>query len=383
MSDYQTELDRLVGELNRGATARPTSAPTQQRNPTAITPLLEKAVKDSASDILLVAGSPACLRIHGRLKTTQGTTPLSDDDIRAMVLPLMNPTDYTTLQKERSVDLAFSSPTGHRFRLNVHYQRGTLAASIRLLPKDVPTLAQLNLPETVASFVNLRQGLVLLTGPTGSGKTSTLAAIVDAINRTRECHVVTIEEPVEYEHRNRLSVIEQIEVGRDTPSFLNSLRSILRQSPDVILVGEMRDSETISTALTASETGHLVLSTLHTNDTSQAISRILDSFPSANQSQIRQQFSLALAAIVAQQLVPSADGNRRYPACEILTGVDAIRNLIRHGQDHQIRSQLIMSRAAGMCTMEQSLADLYHNARITRDTALSHSFRPDDLRDIL
>ncbi len=300
-----------------------------------------------------------------------------------MVLPIMSPADYTVLQKERSVDLAFSSPGGHRFRMNVHYQRGTLAASIRLLPREVPTVAQLNLPESIASFAKLRQGLVLLTGPTGSGKTSTLAAIVDAINRTRECHVVTIEEPVEYEHKNGLSIIEQIEVGRDTPSFLNSLRSILRQSPDVILVGEMRDPETIATALTASETGHLVLSTLHTNDTSQAISRILDSFPSANQPQIRQQFSLALAAIVAQQLVPSADGNRRYPACEILTGTDAVRNLIRQGQDHQLRSQLSMSRAAGMCTMEQSLADLYHEARITRETAVSHSYRPDVLRDLL
>jgi twitching motility protein PilT len=244
VSDYQSELDRLVGELNRGASGKPSSGTqaqpavaTRPSNPEVITPLLERAVRENASDILLVVGSAPCLRIHGRLKTTPNTAPLTDDDVRGMVLPLMNPTDYSTLQKERSVDLAFSSPTGHRFRLNVHYQRGTLAASIRLLPRDVPTLAQLNLPESLASFANLRQGLVLLTGPTGSGKTSTLAGLVDAINRTRECHVVTIEEPVEYEHRNRLSVIEQIEVGRDTPSFLNSLRSILRQSPDVILVG--------------------------------------------------------------------------------------------------------------------------------------------------
>jgi twitching motility protein PilT len=300
-----------------------------------------------------------------------------------MVLPVMNAGEYATLQKERSVDLAFSSAEGHRFRMNVHYQRGTLAASLRLLPREVPTLAQLNLPETLAQLATLRQGLVLLTGPTGAGKTSTLAAIVDAINRTRECHIVTIEEPVEYEHRNRLAVIEQIEVGRDTPSFLNSLRSILRQSPDVILVGEMRDPETIATALTASETGHLVLSTLHTNDTSQAISRILDSFPSGNQPQIRQQFSLALAAIIAQQLVPSADGQRRVPACEILTGTDAMRNLIRTGQEHQIRSQLDISRNAGMCTMEQSLADLVQAHRITRETALSHAYRPEVLRDTL
>jgi twitching motility protein PilT len=265
----------------------------------------------------------------------------------------------------------------------VHYQRGTLAATIRLLPREVPTLASLHLPETLARLALLRQGLVLLTGPTGSGKTSTLAALVDAINSARACHVVTIEEPVEYQHVNRLAVIEQIEVGRDTPGFLPSLRSILRQSPDVILVGEMRDPETIATVLTAAETGHLVLSTLHTNDTAQAVSRILDSFPTANQPQIRQQLSLALAAIVAQQLVPSADGRGRWPVLEILTGTDAIRNLIRTGNDHQIRSQLTMSRSAGMVTMEHSLADLVRAGRISRETAWSHSYRHDEMQRLL
>ena len=226
-------------------------------------------------------------------------------------------------------------------------------------------------------------GLFGIFGPTGSGKTSTLAAIVDAINNSRACHIVTIEEPVEYQHSNRLAIIEQIEVGRDTPAFLQSLRSILRQSPDVILVGEMRDPETISTVLTAAETGHLVLSTLHTNDTAQAISRILDSFPSANQPQIRQQLSLALAAIVAQQLVPAAHGSARFPALEVLIGTDAIRNLIRTGNDHQIRTQLTMSRAAGMITMEQSLAELVRSGRVTRETATAHCFRHDDLLRML
>lgn len=378
--DYQDELDRLVTELNQASTDHPTSATT---TPDAITPVLDRAVRDAASDILLVNATPPCLRVDGKFKALPSHAPLTEEDIRGMVLPLMNPAGYATLQKERSADLGFSNSTGHRFRVNVHYQRGTLAASIRLLPREVPTLVQLNLPDTLNNFVSLRQGLVLLTGPTGSGKTSTIAALVDAINRTRECHIVTIEEPIEYEHRNRLAVIEQIELGRDTPSFLATLRSILCQSPDVIVVGEMLDPETIATALTASETGHLVLATLHTNDTSQAISRILDSFPTGNRPQIRQQFSLALAAVVAQQLLPSADGNRRYPACEILIGTDAIRNLIRHGQDHQIRSQLAISRAAGMCTMEHALAERVHNAQITRNIALSHSYRPDDLRSML
>jgi twitching motility protein PilT len=236
------------------------------------------------------------------------------------------------------------------------------------------------LPAVLARIATLRQGLVLLTGPTGCGKSSTLAALVHRINAQRECHIITIEEPVEFIHRNQLSIVEQIEVGRDTASFLATLRSVLRQSPDVILVGEMRDPETIATALTAAETGHLVLSTLHTNDTSQAVSRILDSFPASNQPQIRQQFSLALAAIVAQQLVPTRDGAGRVPAVEILVATDAIRHLIRQGQDHQIRSQLLISKAAGMITMEQSLAELVRSGKIAREIALSHSYRPDELR---
>jgi twitching motility protein PilT len=281
------------------------------------------------------------------------------------------------------VDLAFDVEGAGRFRANLHYQRGSLAASIRLLPRDVPTLSSLNLPESLGRIAALRQGLVLMTGPTGCGKSSTLAAIVDLINTTCACHVVTIEEPVEFQHRNKLSIVEQIEVGRDAPNFLNSLRSLLRQSPDVLLVGEMRDAETIATAITAAETGHLVLSTLHTNDTPQAISRIVDSFPAGSQPQIRQQFSLALAAVIAQQLVPSADNTRRFPALEILSGTDAVRNLIRQGQDHQIRSQILISRAAGMVTMEHSLAELVRTGRISREAALSHCFRADEMAKLL
>lgn len=375
MSDYQSELERLVGQLNRG---RQASALDRSPVPTGdIAALLRKAAAERASDLLLVAGSPPALRIHGCVRTLP-VAPLSDDEVRGMVMPLLTASEYASLQKERALDLAFDMADLGRFRANVHFQRGTMAAAIRLLPRDVPTLAALHLPESLSRIASLRQGLVLLTGPTGSGKTSTLAAVVDAINQARPCHIVTIEEPVEYLHSNRLAVIEQIEVGRDTPAFLPSLRSILRQSPDVILVGEMRDPETISTVLTAAETGHLVLSTLHTNDTAQAISRILDSFPSANQPQIRQQLSLALAAIVAQQLVPAAHGSGRFPALEVLIGTDAIRNLIRTGNDHQIRSQLTISRAAGMITMEQSLAELVRTGRITREIAAAHCYRHDE-----
>jgi twitching motility protein PilT len=370
MEDYSNELERLVGELNRKPAVRG-SEPSGE-----LLSLLAIASNEHASDVLLVAGASPVLRVHGAVRFLSQQA-LSAEDVRNYILPLLNPAGYATLNRDRSVDLAFDLPATGRFRVNVHYQRGTLAASIRLLPREIPTFQSLHLPESVRRLPALRQGLVLLTGPTGCGKTSTLAAIVDAINTQRACHIVTIEEPVEYQHANKRALIEQIEVGHDTPGFLPSLRSILRQSPDVILVGEMRDPETISTVLTAAETGHLVLSTLHTNDTAQAMSRILDSFASANQPQIRQQLSLALAAVLAQQLVPSTNGVR-YPAVEMLTATDAVRNLIRTGNDHQIRSQLTISRAAGMMTMEQSLVSLVRAGHVTRETAFQHSFRPDD-----
>jgi twitching motility protein PilT len=270
-----------------------------------------------------------------------------------------------------------------RFRVNLHYQRATVAGSFRLLPARIPTLESLNLPPVLSRLADRKQGLVLITGPTGCGKSSTLAALIDLINNRRRAHVVTIEDPIEYMHTNRNSIVEQIEVGHDAPDFSGCLRAILRQSPDVILVGEMRDPETMATALTAAETGHLVLSTLHTNDAAQAVSRILDAFPAANQPQMRQQMSLALAAIMAQQLVPAPDGVRRYPACEVLLATDGIRNLIRRGEDHQIRSAMSVGKADGMITMEQSLADLVRAGRATRETAYAHCYRADDLRRYL
>src|SRR5208282_2066055 len=252
--------------------------------------------------------------------------PLDAEEIRKLLLPLLTIEQTQELQRAKSVDLCFSREGIGRFRANVHHQRGTVAGSIRLLPEKIPTLESLHLPPILRKLAEARQGLVLITGQTGCGKSSTLAALLELINTNRRDHVVTIEDPVEYVHTNRSSIVEQIEVGHDAPDFASSLRSILRQNPDVILVGEMRDPETIATVLTAAETGHLVLSTLHTNDTSQAVSRILDSFPAANQAQIRQQFSLALLAVVAQQLIPAterpgeklADKPARYPAVEVL-----------------------------------------------------------------
>jgi twitching motility protein PilT len=385
---YEKELAQIVAELNRAAPVpRDSKETAPQETPgslDSLDQLLMYAVKQTASDLLLIAGAPVTLRIGGEL-SKPGGTPLEAEDTRSLLLPVLTPAQTQELQRNRSVDLCFHRQGIGRFRANIHYQRGTLAGSLRLLPEKIPTLESLNLPPLLRRLAEARQGLVLVTGPTGCGKSSTLAALLDLVNTHRHDHVVTIEDPVEFLHSNRQSIIEQIEVGRDAPDFASSVRSILRQNPDVILVGEMRDPETIATVLTAAETGHLVLSTLHTNDTSQAVSRILDSFPDANQSQIRQQFSLALLAVVAQQLVPaqsmqSSDKATRYPAIEVLMGSSGVRSLIRKGEDHQLYSAVSTGRGEGMITMEQSLAEMVRTGRISRETAAARCFRPEELR---
>jgi twitching motility protein PilT len=383
MGGYDSELSKIVAELNRAAPSQQKAAPMRVPGSLAsLDGLLQLAAARNASDVLLIAGAPTVLRVNGALSTASGG-PLDAEEVRAFVLPLVEAGQMEELQKKRTLDFSFMREGLGRFRINLHYQRGTLAASIRLLPAKIPSLESLHLPGSLARLAERRQGLVLVTGPTGCGKTSTLAALIDIVNTRRAAHVVTIEDPVEYQHANRSAIIEQIEVGRDTPDFAITLRSIMRQTPDVILVGEMRDAETMATVLTAAETGHLVFSTLHTNDAVQAVSRILDSFPSANQPQIRQQISLALAAVVAQQLVPGADGVARWPATEIMTATDAVRALIRKGDDHQLRSQISTSKAEGMMTMEQSLAELVRAGRITQETAQAHCFRTEDLRRYL
>jgi twitching motility protein PilT len=384
MGDYDSELSKIVAELNRAAPSQ-TQKTSVARGPistASLDHLLQGASARNASDVILIVGAPAMLRINGTLAPTAGAS-LEAEDVRSLVLPLLEPWQMEELQKRKSVDLSFMREGMGRFRINIHHQRGTLAASIRLLPGRIPSLETLHLPLSLAKLAERRQGLVLVTGATGCGKSSTLAALIDIVNTRRAAHVVTIEDPIEYQHANRSSVVEQIEVGRDTPDFAVTLRSIMRQTPDVILVGEMRDAETMATALTAAETGHLVLSTLHTNDAIQAVGRILDSFPSANQPQIRQQLSLALAAVIAQQLVPGVDGDSRWPATEIMIATDAVRALVRKGDDHQLRSQISVGKAEGMMTMEQSLAELVKVGRITRDTAYAHCFRTDDLQRYL
>ncbi|MGA3204577.1 MAG: PilT/PilU family type 4a pilus ATPase [Bryobacteraceae bacterium] len=380
MPPYEDELAQIVADLNRTSPSSPQVSYSAE-SLASLDSLLAQAVRKAASDLLLIAGAPAHLRVGGSLAPTG--PPLDAEEIRKLLLPLLTVAQTQEFERSKAVDLCFSRDGIGRFRANVHQQRGTVAGSIRLLPEKIPTLESLHLPPILRKLAEARQGLVLITGQTGCGKSSTLAALLELINTNRRDHVVTIEDPVEYVHTNRSSIIEQIEVGHDTPDFASSLRSILRQNPDVILVGEMRDPETIATVLTAAETGHLVLSTLHTNDTSQAVSRILDSFPAGNQPQIRQQLSLALLAIVAQQLVPGTGHAGRYPAVEILMATSGVRSLIRKGEDHQIYSAVSTGRTEGMMTMEQSLAEMVRAGKISRDTALAHCFRPEDLRRYL
>lgn len=381
MPGYDPKLTNLVAELNRSAPGGPPPHSEPIVDTSSIDRILASAARRGASDVLIIAGAPVTLRLSGTLSPAAGPA-LTADETRPLLLSVLSHTQQQELHKNKSVDLCFSREGIGRFRANVHHQRGTLSGSFRLLPEKVPTLESLHLPPALRKLADARQGLILITGPTGCGKSSTLAALLDAINTNRHHHVVTIEDPIEYIHANRSSVIEQIEVGPDAPDFASSVRSILRQNPDVILVGEMRDPETISTVLTAAETGHLVLSTLHTNDTSQAVSRILDSFPASNQPQIRQQLSLALLAVVAQQLVPTVNG-ARHPAVEILMATSGVRNLIRKGEDHQLYSAISTSRNAGMISMEQSLAELVRAGRITAEVAGAHCHRTQDFERYL
>jgi twitching motility protein PilT len=376
MGEYEGELTRLVDELNRSATrAKSDEKPLLDQ-------FLTAGVQRSASDILLVAGSAALLRVNGALTTGVGRV-MSDGDLRSLLLPILTAEQQRELQNRKSLDFSFVRRNIGRFRANFHYQRGTLAAAIRILPEQVPTLETLHLPPGLAALAERRQGLVLLTGPTGCGKSSTLAALIELVNTRRRDHIITIEDPIEFEHPNRTSVVEQIELGHDTPSFAEAVRAAMRQIPNVILVGEMRDAETTAAALTAAETGHLVFSSLHTNDAAQTVLRILDIFPSGYQSQIRQQLSMALLAVISQRLIPAANGIGRHPAVEIMLATSAVRNLIRKGNDHQLRAHIETSRLDGMMTMEQSLAELVRADRISRDTAFDHSHHPDDLRRYL
>jgi twitching motility protein PilT len=345
--------------------------------------LLERVVELNASDLHITAGSPPIVRVTGALVPLEGFPTMTPDMTRDLLYRILSTEKQKHLEIDRQIDLSYGVPGLARFRLNVYLQRGTLAAAFRLIPATLKTLEELGLPTSLNELAHRPRGLVLVTGPTGSGKSTTLAAMIDEINRTRSDHIITIEDPIEFLHRHKRSIINQREVGDDATGFGAALRAALRQDPDVILLGEMRDLETIGTAITAAETGHLVFATLHTQTASSTVDRIIDVFPAAQQDQIRTQLAAAIQGIVTQTLLPTADGASRVAALEILFPDDAIRNLIRQGKSEQIYSYMQTGSKRGMQTMEQALADLVMRGVVTRDEALARSTRADQLVGML
>jgi twitching motility protein PilT len=344
--------------------------------------VLIEVMERNASDLHLTAGSPPMVRERGKL-TALDYPPLDATTVRETVYSILTNDQRQKLETEWQIDLAYAIPGKARFRVNAYFQRASLGAAFRLIPQEMPRLDDLGLPSTLREFVKKPRGFVLVTGPTGSGKSTTLASMLDLINEERSEHIMTIEDPIEFLHRHKRCIVNQREVGADAQTFSLALKAALRQDPDVILVGEMRDLDTISTALTAAETGHLVFATLHTQDTSQTIDRIVDVFPPAQQHQVRMQLSVALQGIVTQQLLPTADGTSRVAATEILVPTAGIRNLIREGKTHQIYSALQTGATHGMQTMDASLADLVRRNKITRELAESRAAAPDELRRLM
>ena len=344
--------------------------------------LLTMARAAGATDLFLIAGAPPAIRRHGDLEALP-TAVLDAQEVERLVSALVPAPRRGELAQRGAIDLSWGTSATGRFRCNVHRESGGWAVAVRLFPLTIPTLAELNLPAELASLAELRHGIVLVTGPAGSGKSTTLAALLALVTGKRRAHVITIEDPIEYRHGAGAALVEQIEVGRDTPSFADALRAALRQNPDVILVGEMRDPETIALAVTAAETGHLVFSTLHTGDAVQSVSRILDAYPPGQQAFVRSQLAVALAAVVSQQLIPRRDGSGRVPAVEILIGTDAVRNLILKGQTEQIAGQIGISRQRGMRTFEASLAELVKAGHIERAEARARARRPQELEALL
>src|SRR5438094_6469099 len=320
--------------------------------------LLMEVVSRRASDLHLTAGAHPTVRVRGRLSAVEEYPKLSPSDTREIIYSILTGDQRQRLETHWQLDFAYSIPGHARFRVNAYFQRGAIGAAFRLIPFGLSSIDELGLPATVHDFTRRPRGFVLVTGPTGSGKSTTLAAMIDEINRTREEHIMTIEDPIEFLHGHKKCLVNQRELGSDAQSFSEALKAALRQDPDVILVGEMRDLETISTALTAAETGHLVFGTLHTQSAPQTIDRVIDVFPSEQQDQVRVQLAATLQGVVTQNLVPTADGRGRTAALEILMPDDAVRNLIRQSKIEQIYSVMQTNTSRGMQTMEQSLADL-------------------------
>lgn len=338
--------------------------------PVTLEQLLRLTVEKKGSDLHIVVGMPPCIRIDGDI-IKQDYPPMKPADVENMLTPIMSEKNKRDLQETLELDLAYSVPQCARFRGNVIVQRGTLAAVFRAIPFEVPTLDKLGLPADVRRLCTLPRGLILVTGPTGSGKSTTLAAMINHMNINFEYNMVTIEDPIEFLHSHKRSIVRQRELGGDTLSFNNALRTVLRHDPDVIMIGEMRDAESISIALTAAETGHLVLSTLHTQTAPLTIARIIDSFPSEQQNQVRNQLSNTLRAVISQQLLPRLGGGR-VSAVEYMVDTPAIRNMIREGKDHQIYSTMQTAQKEGMQTMDQALLKLLREQKISRESVLEN-----------
>ncbi len=345
--------------------------------------LLRYAVSVRASDLHLTAGQPAAIRLHGAIRPIEGCPALENEAIRDMVFGILPASQRERFEEEHELDTSHSIANVGRFRVNVSLQRGTVAAALRPIPHEIPEFSTLGIPDSVQSFTELRRGLVLVTGPTGSGKSTTLASLIDIINRTKPMHIVTVEDPIEFLHEHKRCIITQREIGEDTNSFSEALRRVLRQDPDVILVGELRDLETISTALTAAETGHLVFATLHTQDAPQTIDRIIDVFPTNQQEQIRVMLAATLEGVVTQQLIVNAEGTGRVACSEVLVCTSAIRNLIRQNKTHQIYSLMQVGGSFGMQTMDQGLAKLVKEGAISQSIAYDRSANEEDLRNHL
>ena len=345
--------------------------------------LLDEVLALRGSDLHLTAGTHPVVRVHGEMRPLTDFPVLNGSQIRQMVYSIVTQKQREKFENELELDTSYTLPGKSRFRMNLFLQRDSVGCVMRVIPYEIADFDKLGIPPAVKAWANLPRGLVLVTGPTGSGKSTTLASLVDIINRERSVHIMTVEDPIEFLHQHKRAIVNQREVGEDTHSFANALKHVLRQDPDVILVGEMRDLETISTALTAAETGHLVFATLHTQDAPQSIDRIIDVFPAHQQQQVRVQLAASLQGICTQQLLPTPDGHGRVAACEVLVATPAIRNLIREAKTHQIYSMLQAGGKFGMVTMDMSLAKLASTHQISLDVAREYCANDEDLRRLM
>lgn len=334
--------------------------------------ILELAIKSGASDVHLTVASPPIIRVNGRLKRL-GEEKLTPEDAMRIIQEVLTPEQIEAFEAKGELDISYSNPGFGRFRVNVYKQRGSYSMALRVVALNIPSMDALRLPLVLKELATKQRGLILVTGPTGSGKSTTLAAMIDHMNQTRNEHIITIEDPIEYLHKHQLSIVNQREIGHDSHSFANALRAALRQDPDIILVGEMRDLETIGTAITAAETGHLVMSTLHTIGAAKTVDRIIDVFPPHQQQQVRVQLASVIEAVISQQILPKADGTGRVAAFEIMVANAAIRNLIREGKTHQIQNVIQTGSNQGMQTMDASLLELYKKRIIDLPTLRKYS----------